>query len=166
MTHSFFVPKKQKHWSLFLILLIMLTLSIWLNPAIGRTEEGFNIVSMDQMSASDVELPYVRAFGDDTRRMAIAGCYGPFFKYTRNDNWLADFISLCGTGIFKVEELDIDKDKRNTIATFGGELFNAYGLRGHISYDIQGNEWYWGAGFSGLSLWGELTKRLEDLWRN
>jgi hypothetical protein len=143
----------QRETKIIIVLIIMMSLSFWLNPVISRGEEipkGFHFGLSEKMEISDSQK-YLRPFDQESETLLGTGaCYGPFFSAGYQSRWIADFLSVCGLGAVS--------QAGESTATGGIDIINFLGIQGGIQYDPKTDDMFYTIGFSVTGLGKQLLK--------
>lgn len=143
----------DKGTKIIIALIIMMALSLWLNPVTARSEEikkGFHFGLSDEMKVGDSQK-YLTPFQRGGETLLGTGlCYGSFFSVSYGGRWLADALSVCALGA-------VSQTGEKT-ATMGIDLINFLGIQAGVQYDAENRKPFYSFGISLTSLGKQLLK--------
>lgn len=139
---------------IIIALVIMMGLSLWLNPVIARSEDedvkpGFHFGLSEKMDVVDSQK-YLRPFRSGEVLLGTGACFGPFFSASYSGRWLVDALSVCALGAVS--------QTGETTATGGLDLINLLGLQGGLQYDPLTGKPYFTFGVSITGVAKQLLK--------
>lgn len=141
-----------KPTTIIIALIILMALSLWLNPAKARSQEveqGFHFGLSDKMDIVDTQK-YLRPFRSGEVLLGTGVCYGPFFTAKYSGRWLLDGLSVCAIGAVS--------QTGETTATGGLDLINLFGLQAGLQYDPLTGKPYFTFGISVTGLAKQMLK--------